>query len=282
MTDAIGGIGKADLSIQSTKDANINLNTPQGVSLQDQARGTLENKTLTTGDVYKKIQSDVLSDDFWADNPNIIFQKNRLIEFFPTKDMSTPEKLNALTRFFIYLSIILFIVYKQWNVFYIPIIAMIIFYIIYKNDQQVQEINVEKFNTEIKDALQINPNTPITINDVGDVCQKPTHNNPFMNVLISDITANPNRPPACYSEDPDTKEEIETFFNYNLYKDVDDVWDKRNSQREYVTQPSTTIPNDRDTFMKWCWNTPYVCKDGDEDFCMSITYDDGLKRPGYT
>ena len=100
----------------------------------------------------------------------------------------------------------------------------------------------------------------------------PTKDNPFMNVLIPEYVENPNRSPAADITNVSVKQEVEKYFNENLYRDADDIWDKANSQRQWHTMPSTTIPNDRDAFMEWCYNTKKVCKDGDLDVCNR--YDD--------
>ena len=97
----------------------------------------------------------------------------------------------------------------------------------------------------------------------GRLCQLPNKNNPYMNVLVSDYSARPERPPAC----TDAKDKIEDNFNIHLYRNVNDIWNKNNSQRQFYTNPATTIPNDRDSFMKWCWKTTAVCKDGDQEAC---------------
>lgn len=234
---------------------------------------------MNTSLTYETEQKKHINDPFWANEPAILFNWSRLIEFLPTYDMNTNEKLNAITRFFIYLSIILFVIYHKYNVFFIAIIGATIIFIIYYNENKTQSQNREDFEYKIKDYFNIKQDTPIKVNDNGDVCQLPTPNNPFMNVLITDYTDNPNRPPACDYNDSDVRETTNKYFNYNLYKDVEDVWERRNSQREYITMPNTTIPNDRDSFMKWCWKTKYVCKDGDLDHCLH--YED-MRVPGYS
>jgi hypothetical protein len=234
---------------------------------------------MNTSTTYEVEHQKHINDLFWADDPKILFDVSRLVEFFPTSDMNTNEKLNALTRFFIYLSILLFIIYRSYNLFFISIVPAIILYIIHYSDAKKEIKDKEEFESVVKQQFNINPDTPIKVTESGDVCQLPTPKNPFMNVLITDYTDNPNRPPACAYNDPQSKEMTDKYFNYNLYKDVEDVWDRRNSQREYVTMPSTTIPNDRDTFMKWCWKTTYVCKDGDLNYCLQ---DEDLRVPGYS
>ena len=52
------------------------------------------------------------SDDFWADNLEVLIDSDRVVEFFPSDDMSTNEKLNAVTRAGIYIGL-LFSIYKQ-------------------------------------------------------------------------------------------------------------------------------------------------------------------------
>ena len=223
---------------------------------------------MNTSEIYQTEQKKHVNDVFWTHDPKLLFNPDRLIEFFPTQDMNTAEKLNALTRFSIYLSIVLFVVYRNYILFFIGIVATAILYLINYNDERYQITSQEQFESKIKEELKIDPKTPIKVNELGDICQMPTPMNPYMNVLITDYTDNPNRPPACAYNDAQAREESDKYFNYNLYKDVEDVWEKRNSQREYVTMPWTTIPNDRDSFMKWCWKTTYVCKDGDLNYCL--------------
>ena len=186
-------------------------------------------------------------DPFWIDDMEILFNKFRLIEFVPTADMSVNEKLNAVTRFLVYLGILLTIVYKTVTPIYIPIIGCVIIYLTH-----------EYFPGKIVQ----------TGNGDEEHVQMPTRDNPFMNVLMTDYTDNPNRNPAGDVDLPKVQQLIDDNFSHGLYKDIDNIWDRNNSQRQYYTNPSTTIPNDRDSFMKWCWNTPYTCKDGNLEQCL--------------
>jgi len=86
-----------------------------------------------------------------------------------------------------------------------------------------------------------------------------------------------DRPPACSSSNPDVKKKIDEYFDNNLYKDVNDVFGKMNSQRQFYTMPWTTIPNAQDEFAKWLYLNPKTCKE-DQDFCLK--YEDvRSKRP---
>lgn len=197
----------------------------------------------------------VKTDTFWSDNPALLLK--RAIEFVPTEDMSRTEKLNAMSRFVIYLGLLLFIMYSDIIYLSIPLVGLGIFYFIHINYP-------DKPQKGAGNAASCG--TGMCGKDEG--YQQPTQENPFMNVLLTDYVDNPTRPPASDIEDPKIRSDMEKMFEFGLYKNVDDVWNRNNSQRQYYTNPSTTIPNDRDSFMKWCWDTPYVCKDGDQFACL--------------
>jgi hypothetical protein len=184
------------------------------------------------------------SDGFW----NNLFHKNRLTEFIPTVDMTTEERLNSLTRFVIYFSVLLFLYYKSFNILYLLLIAIALIYLVYMN--LPKKMDYDFIGTH---------------GDDDATCTRPNKNNPFMNVLITDYTENPNRSKACEHSDITIKNEVEKNFNDNLFKNVDDIWDRMNSQRQFYTMPGTTIPNDREKFMNWCWNTKYTCKEKTEN-----------------
>ena len=187
-----------------------------------------------------------MSDPFWTDDIDILFDKNRLVEFFPTRDQTNKERLNSISRLIIYSSIAL----AFYNSSFKPIIFMAL------GLGVVSIINSK--NTLIEEPFGPGSRRG---------CTPPTRDNPFMNVQLSDYYYNPDRPPACDPQDPLVKEKIEDSFEYNLYKDVGDIFNKYHSQREFVTNPSTTIPNDRDAWahalfgnMKSCKDNPYHCE----------------------
>ena len=193
-------------------------------------------------------------DPFWKDDIGILMDKARLIEFVPTSDMTTNEKLNAITRFLLYLGVLLTVIYKSSSYIYVPLIGMVLVYLIHEHYPMEQTGGAEQV-----------------------ILQTPTKENPFMNVLLTDYVDNPHRSPAADVEKKEVQEDIDKHFAKGLYRDINNIWDKNNSQRQFYTTPSTTIPNDRDSFMKWCWSTPYTCKDGNLTRCMK--YED-VRRHG--
>lgn len=197
-------------------------------------------------------------DPFWTQNPSVLFDRSRLVEFVPTFDMTTHERLNALSRLMIYIGLLLLVYYgKTWTL-YIPILGLGFALFLYK-----MRPTKEKPGRFVPDETpgQDDPNPFIPSKQPE--CIPPTLNNPFMNVMNNEYVDNPTRPPAC--EYAEVRDEVESNFHHNLYIDVDDaVFQTNNGRRQFYTMPWTTIPNDRDSFMKACWKVGPVCKQSQE------------------
>ena len=169
----------------------------------------------------------------WTSKPALLFSKETAKYFIPTQEMTYIEKINASTRFLIYASILLFIIRGDTNIFFIPIIGMLIIYFLV-----TQGIGMKELKETFGQSSSL-------------ICRKPNIDNPFMNVLPMDDR---QRPEACEYNDS-TKNMIEDVFHANLYLDTNDIYGKNNSQRQYYTMPSTTIPNAQDEFASWLYKT---------------------------
>ena len=105
--------------------------------------------------------------------------------------------------------------------------------------------------------------------DDGQAMTLPSPRNPFMNVLVDEIKYNPNRPEAKSIEDPVVKATLDDFFRVNWYSDPTDVFGKSQSQRSFVTMPSTTVPSDRESYQNWLYKIPgKTCKEGGREACV--------------
>ena len=284
------------------------------------------------------------SDPVWIDNFNILFQKDKLTEFFPTKIQSNSERINAIVRLSLYVSIALSIYHS--NVKYSAIFIFFLFFtfIIYKHHpnvnsrarelnkinlstQQLAQLDAEKAAASPNNNSSLNNFTPSlglnasknkigtlvsadgkTVQGVGiksineenvehfegerrgeknrsgfiGTCTSPTVDNPFMNVTMKDYMnfdsdgSIVDRPPACDSSSPDVKAQIDSNFNNNLFRDVQDVFGKSSSQRQFFTMPWTTVPNKMDEFARWCYLSPATCKEN-SDNCLN--YEDIRGKP---
>jgi hypothetical protein len=190
------------------------------------------------------------SDQFWGEDLKVLIDRERLNELFPSKTMTRNEKLNSITRLIVYVSIALSMYNNNIKYMYITLIGMGAILFMVKNGNEI----IEEFN---------------------ETCQKPTKNNPFMNVLVSDYPGSSGvykeKDIACSSDD-NIKKSIDTNFDDGLYKDTDNLFNKNNSQRQFYTNPSTTIPNDQDSFSKWLYKPTKSCKE-DTINCSSNIYE---------
>ena len=99
------------------------------------------------------------------------------------------------------------------------------------------------------------------------ICRKPKKDNPFMNPLLNDISVYPEQPPvACNADDEDIKEKMVDCYNEDLYRDVDDLFERYNSQRQFYTVPKL-YPNDQKAFAEWCYKSDNICK-VDQSKCL--------------
>ena len=176
-----------------------------------------------------------MKDKFWLENPSILFEKTRLQEFIPLKEMNLSEKLNSLIRFSFYVSFILTLYYQKYLYLYFFIFVTLLTIVIYKF--QYEKFNIRKITNNF-----------------------PTQENPFMNYNY--ITDKPNKKTAIKSHNNnDVKKEINHLFNEKLYRDVSDLYGKNNSQRQFYTMPCTEIVNNQTEFAKWLYKTDETCKE---------------------
>jgi hypothetical protein len=108
--------------------------------------------------------------------------------------------------------------------------------------------------------------------DDGEHMTLPSPRNPFMNVLIDEIKYNPDRPEAAAVDHPSVKQTLDDYFRIQWFSDPTDVFGKNQSQRQFVTQPSTTVPNDQGSFANWLYKIPgKTCKEGGREACLPGT-----------
>lgn len=113
---------------------------------------------------------------------------------------------------------------------------------------------------------------PDVIGASGGFRTEPTAANPFMNLLVSEYSMNPTRPPASAIQSVAVRSEIDQFFETMFADDPGDVFRSSQSQRMWVTQPITTVPNDQDSYQNWLYRVPgRTCKEGNGTVCNFVT-----------
>jgi hypothetical protein len=99
--------------------------------------------------------------------------------------------------------------------------------------------------------------------DLTFSCRKPTKDNPFMNSDVDDYTNN-NPPVSCNDDDENIPENITKSFNEDLYMNFEDIFEKKNSQRQFFSVPNAEVPNKQVEFANWLYKSPETCKENQE------------------
>lgn len=221
---------------------------------------------------------------FWLSDYTVLYNDNNYVKFIPTLSMTRIEQLNAVTRFAIYVFILILLFGTDYRWIYFSCLTIVICIILFKIDENHAPIINNSTNNNI---INVNENNNIIIADQDEEdkyvvgsnlsipelplvstnkrpCTKPTDNNPFMNFLLSDYIDNPNKPSACNIVNELDRDKINddatNKFNINLYRDLDDLFEKKNSQRQFYTTAVTTNPNDQKAFAEWLYKVPETCK----------------------
>lgn len=239
-----------------------------------------------------KLNTDEPSIQFWSNNPNILFHRDYIFEFFPVENMTYEQKMNAISRLVILLTIVGFAISRNIRLLIISIITLGTIYLIYRTNQKEKFSNSQnKYGYEGfgggNKQLAINTLKDNEILDVektnrlDELFDTPTSSNPMSNVLMSDYDYNVDKKPAQQSFNPQTSSNIleqakrlvselnpdQPDISNKLFKDLNDEMEFEQSMRQFYTNPATTIPNDQKAFAEFCYGSMISCKEGNMFAC---------------
>lgn len=192
---------------------------------------------------------------FWLDNLNIL----TIPVLIPDINMTFEEKLNSIIRALLFLGIIFTLIFNDSKYILFVLIIMIISIIIY-NYQYEKNRQIEKY---------LNENNLDIINNKK--CIKPTKANPFMNLNI--LESKNSKFSACSIENSKINKNMNKYFNENVFRETDDLYNKSLLPRQFYTMPSTTIPNEREKLGDWLYNNGESCKENTIQ-CYNNLYND--------
>ncbi|MBC60886.1 MAG: hypothetical protein CMP11_00350 [Zetaproteobacteria bacterium] len=195
-----------------------------------------------------------MGDLFWFQNPSILFRKDRLTQLWPYESMSYHEKLNATTRFIILISFLGFMILNNYLILLFGIVLILLLLTVF-------HLNTKKNIQESMETMKTN-----TIMEQ----EKHTPKNPLYNVLLTDYETNPNKKAGSKKYDASKEElinsQVKNFVLENnkdnkdigkIFKNMVNNIEFEKSMRQFHMNPSTTIPNDQDDFLKYCYNDLY-------------------------
>jgi hypothetical protein len=213
---------------------------------------------------------------FWSNDPTILFNKDNILQIWPTQQMTFEAKLNAISRIVILMSILGFIFTRNWNLVIIGIVTLAIIFTLYKlRKQSLVSSLIKKEGFTVNPSMQpssLSPSPmlkdPVTLKSVLRSNFHPTtKKNPFGNVLLTDIGDEPNRLAAAPSFNPDVYDDIDkavkkqtqmlnpSIINTNkqLYGDLLSNYDLDNSMMQFYSMPNTRVANDQGAYAEYLY-----------------------------
>ena len=217
--------------------------------------------------------------EIWSNDPTILFNKVHIFELWPTKNMSYEQKMNAVTRLIVIITVLGFILTKSTKLLIVGIITVALIFILYKMRKPKLTKNLLESNegfevqgnqvTGLFDKKAKTITNPVTLESViSSEFKEGDKRNPFSNVLLTDIMDDPERKAAPPSFNPDVEVKITKdvkkgvqFMNpginntdKQLYGDLWNKFELEQSNRVFYSTANTRVTNDQGAFAKYLYD----------------------------
>jgi hypothetical protein len=214
---------------------------------------------------------------FWSNDPTVLLNKDYIFELWPTTDMCYEQKLNAITRLIILITILGYILTMSSRILIVGALTLVVIFILFKMRKQkiTKEMVNEGFNVqgnEVTGLFNKKPNSfvnPVTLDAVlRTEFKEGNKKNPFSNVLLTQIMDEPNRKSAPPSFNVDVDEDITKNVkkavqqmnpgikntNKQLYGDLWEKFELDQSDRVFYSTPNTRVePGDQSAYAQFLY-----------------------------
>ena len=243
------------------------------------------------------------STPFWLNEPTILFNKKHISSVWPGENMSSVEKLNAISRFVIIASLLGYLITLNLKIILVAVVTLAVIAILYNvqrnqkaKDESTSDGGVGKDTKDTKNTKD-NKNTKskqnikegfanaVLYNELKDDYTNPQENNPMMNVLLPEISYDPNRSEAAPAYNPEVEKDLnnktkdyvvdttfgdgtkkqQEYIRRKLFSDIGDNYSFDFGMRNFYTNPNTTIPNDQGGFANFCFGDMISAKEGNDN-----------------
>jgi hypothetical protein len=238
---------------------------------------------------------------FWSNEPTILFNTDNILQVWPQPAMSFEAKLNAISRFVIVLSVLGFVFTMRPHFLVIGAITLAIILSLYRyrkqaivkgltenfDNQDDNDKKKKKGNNRNKNVRKITPTTfttdPVTLESMlRSEFHPTTKQNPFGNVLLTDIMDEPERKSAAPSFNPDVHEDITIAVkkqtqmlnpdiistNKQLYGDLKDNYDLDMSMQRFYSTANSRVTNDQGAYSEFLFGSMYSAKEDTPEGAM--------------
>ena len=216
-----------------------------------------------------------MTTQFWTNEPTILFNKEYMLDLWPNSNMGYEQKLNAITRLIILVSILGYILTMSIKILFVGIITLVIIFVLFKMKKQklTKEMLDEGFTIQGNEITglfdkKLSTTNPITLESVlKSEFKEGTKRNPFSNVLLTEIMDEPDRKAAPPAFNPDVDEQITKdvkrsvqFMNpeikntsKQLFGDLYEEFNLDQSNRVFFSTANTRVNSDQGAFGKFLY-----------------------------
>jgi hypothetical protein len=221
---------------------------------------------------------------FWINDLSILFNKEYIFELWPTTNMCYEQKLNAISRLIIILTILGYILTMSKKILAVGSLTLVMIYVLFTmRKQKVTKDMLEGFDSKNNNNSKTSNKSivdPVTLDTVlRTEFKEGNKKNPFSNVLLTQINDDPERkaaPPAFNLEvDEDITKNVKKAVQMmnpgikNTNKQLfGDLWEKfrlDTSLRAFNSTPNTRVANDSGAFSQYLYGNMPSAKESTPD-----------------
>jgi hypothetical protein len=218
-----------------------------------------------------------MSVPFFANDPSVLFDKYYVTELFPTTDMTYEQKMNAVARLVILLSLIGFLVTMKPRFLIIGMATLVLIFMLRRRS------NLEGL-TNSTDKGKTDKGKSKSEFKIG------TKKNPMSNVLLTHIADEPDRkpaPPAYMNEETITKNTKKSvqFMNpeikntsKQLYGELWEKFELDQSNRAFFSTANTQVAADQGAFSQFLYGDMISGKENNANGAIARTQDNARYR----
>lgn len=214
---------------------------------------------------------------FWSNDPTILFNKDYIFELWPTTSMCYEQKLNAITRLIILLTILGYILTMSKRILIVGVLTLLFIFILYNmRKQKLTKDMLENFEVkgnEVTGMFDNKPKSfvnPVTLDAVlRTEFKEGNKKNPFSNVLLTQINGDPERKAAPPAFNVDVDEDISKNVkravqmmnpgikntNKQLFGDLWQNFQLDNFLRPFNSCPNTRVTNDQGAYGEYLYGS---------------------------
>jgi len=228
-----------------------------------------------------------MTTQFWTNEPTILFNKEYMLDLWPSSNMNYEQKLNAITRLIILVSILGYILTMSTRIIFVGIITLVAIFVLFKMKKQklTKEMLDEGFTVQGNEITgmfdkTLSTTNPVTLESVlKSEFKEGTKRNPFSNVLLTEIMDEPDRKSAPPSFNPDVDEKITKDVKRSvqllnpdikntskqLFGDLYQEFNLDQSNRVFFSTANTKVANDQGAFGNFLYGSMPSSKESNSE-----------------